>query len=116
MAHFSIGSAWIVVRSKAGSEPVAEAVRRTLQQVDPDVTITELATMTGVLGDSLWRQRFAAVPGFFAVLAALIASGGMYAVISYAVARQTREMGVRLALGATGLRIARAVFSRVDCA
>jgi hypothetical protein len=52
---------WIVVRSQAGSEAVTEAVLRTLQQVDPKVTFTELSTMTGVLGDSLWRQRFAAL-------------------------------------------------------
>jgi ABC-type antimicrobial peptide transport system permease subunit len=50
--------------------------------------------------------------GFFAILAALIASGGLYAVISYAVARQTRELGVRVALGATGLRIAMTVLGR----
>jgi hypothetical protein len=113
MAHQPSASAWIVVRSKARAEPVAEEIRRAVQSVDPEVTITEVATMTGVLGDSLWRERFAAfLVGFFAILAALIASGGLYAVISYAVARQTRELGVRMALGATGLRIATTVLGR----
>ncbi len=55
--------------------------------------------MTDILSDSLWRQRFAALlVGLFAVLAALIAAGGLYSVISYSVARQTRELGVRIAL------------------
>jgi putative ABC transport system permease protein len=113
MAYLPSANAWIVVRSRAGAGSVADALRSTLQKADPDVTITEVATMTGVLGDSLWRQRFAAfLVGFFAVLAALIASGGMYAVISYAVARQTRELGVRVALGATRLRIATTVLAR----
>jgi putative ABC transport system permease protein len=113
MAYLPSANAWIVVRSRAGAGSVADALRSTLQKADPDVTITEVATMTGVLGDSLWRQRFAAfLVGFFAVLAVLIASGGMYAVISYAVARQTRELGVRVALGATRLRIATTVLAR----
>src|SRR5581483_5788698 len=72
-----------------------------------DLAIVEFATMTNVLSDSLWRQRFAALlVGLFALLAALIASGGLYAVISYAVARQTRELGVRIALGASRAQIA----------
>ncbi|HYL78583.1 MAG TPA: ABC transporter permease [Bryobacteraceae bacterium] len=113
MAYIPSASGWIVVRSKDGAEPVLAAIRSAMQKVDPDVAITEMATMTGVLGDSLWRQRFAALlVGFFAILAALIASGGLYAVVSYAVARQTREIGVRMALGATGSRIAIGVLGR----
>lgn len=113
MAHEPSANGWIVVRSKNGAESVVEEIRSALQKVDPDVTTVEVATMTGVLGDSLWRQRFAALlVGFFAILAALIASGGLYAVISYAVAKQTRELGVRMALGATGSSIAMTVLGR----
>jgi putative ABC transport system permease protein len=116
MAYFASPTNWIVVRSKAGAEPVAEAVRSAVHRVAPDVAITEVASMTEILGDSLWRQRFAAIlVGFFAVLAGLIASAGLYAVISYAVARQTRELGVRMALGATGPRIAASVLGRGLC-
>ena len=110
MAYLPSSSAWLVVRARGSAESIAEAVRNAVHNVDPDVPIVELSTMTGVLADSLWRQRFAAtLVGLFAVLAALIASGGLYAVISYSVARRTRELGVRLALGAGGVRIARSV-------
>jgi hypothetical protein len=56
MTHYSSDNAWIVVRSKVGPEAVADALRHSLGQIDPDVKITELAPMTGVLSDSLWRQ------------------------------------------------------------
>ncbi len=66
--------------------------------------------MTDILSDSLWRQRFAALLlGLFAVLAAVIAAGGLCSVISYSVARQTRELGVRVALGAGRAKIAGSV-------
>jgi len=66
--------------------------------------------MSEVISDSLWRERFSAVLiGLFATFAVLIASAGVYAVISHAVERRRHELGVRLALGATGLDIARSV-------
>jgi putative ABC transport system permease protein len=112
MAYLPSSSAWLVVRAKGGAGSITDAVRRGVESVDPDVAIVELSTMTGVLSDSLWRQRFTAMlVGLFALLAVLIASGGLYAVISYSVARQTRELGVRMALGASGARIARSVLS-----
>jgi putative ABC transport system permease protein len=81
-----------------------------VQDVDPELAIVELDEMTGVLRESLWRQRLAAVlVGLLAALAALIAVGGLYAVISYAVARQTKELGMRVALGATERHIAAGV-------
>jgi predicted permease len=109
-SYLPSASAWLVVRAKGGADSISSAVRKAVQNVDPDVAIVELSTMTSVLSDSLWRQRFAAMlVGLLAALAALIAFGGLYAVISYAVARQTRELGVRLALGASGPRIAATV-------
>jgi putative ABC transport system permease protein len=110
MPHLPSNSAWVVVRTKAGTEAAAEAIRRAVRAVDPEIAIVEQATMTNILADSLWRQRFAALlVGLFAALAALITSGGLYAVISYAVARQTRELGVRIALGAGRTQIAATV-------
>jgi putative ABC transport system permease protein len=105
-------NAWIVVRTHVQPNSVAAGVSRAVQDVDADLAITEVATMSGILRDSLWRQRLAALlVGLFAILAALIAIGGLYAVISYAVARRTRELGVRIAIGATRRHIATNVIS-----
>ncbi len=113
MAHLPSASAWVVVRSRGPASSVVDEIRQAVGRVDSDVGIVELATMTDILSDSLWRQRFAALlVGLFAVLAAVIAAGGLYAVISYTVTRQTRELGVRIALGAGRAEIAGSVIGR----
>jgi len=107
MAQLPSSDVWLVARA-AGS--VADTLRRVVHDVDPEIAVVESSTMTSVLGDSLWRERFSALlVGLFAVLAVLIAAGGLYAVISHAVARRTQELGVRLALGASGAQIAQTV-------
>ena len=66
--------------------------------------------MSEVVSYSLWRERFSAVLiGLFAAFAVLIASAGVYAVISHSVERRKHELSVRVALGASGLDIARSV-------
>jgi ABC-type antimicrobial peptide transport system permease subunit len=91
-------------------ESTADAIRRALASVDPQVAIAETTTMGAVLADSLWQPRFAALlVGALAGLGVLIATFGLYAVISHSVVRQTRELGVRRALGASGHRIATGV-------
>jgi putative ABC transport system permease protein len=113
MAFLPGSNAWIVVRTHAEPNVVAASVRRAVQDIDPELAITEVATMNDILRDSLWRQRLAALlVGLFAILAALIAVGGLYAVISHAVARRTRELGVRIAIGATRRHIAASVISQ----
>ncbi|HEV3060827.1 MAG TPA: ABC transporter permease [Vicinamibacterales bacterium] len=110
MAYSPSASVWVVARTKRGAETATADIRRALGPAAPDVAVAEMTTMSGVLNDSLWQPRIAAVlVGVFAGLAVLIAMSGLYAVISYAVARQTREFGVRVALGASGGRITAAV-------
>ena len=63
--------------------------------------------------DSLWRERFSALLlGLFATLAVLIAGGGLYAVVTQAVERRMHELGVRVALGASGGQIAQTVLAQ----
>lgn len=82
VAHLPSPSVWIGVRSRGSPESVAEAIRKAVREADSDVAIVEVARMTDVLSDSLWRQRFAALLlGLFAALAALIASGGLYPIL-----------------------------------
>ena len=110
MAHQPSANAWVVAHARSNASSALESLRRAVQQVDPEIGIVEGTTMTGEVGDSLWRERFSALlVGLFAALAVLIASGGLYAVISHAVERRTQELGVRVALGATAVHIARTV-------
>jgi putative ABC transport system permease protein len=108
-----VPNVWLIVRTRDSTDSVAAALRQIIRDIDPEVGIVESSAMTKVVGDSLWRERFSALlVGLFAILAVLIAAGGLYAVISQAVQRRTHELGVRVALGASGAQIAKAVLAQ----
>ncbi|HEX2714269.1 MAG TPA: FtsX-like permease family protein, partial [Candidatus Acidoferrales bacterium] len=108
-----VPNVWLIVRARDNTDSLATALRQVIHDIDPEIGIVESSSMTTVVADSLWRERFSALlVGLFATLAVLIAGGGLYAVVSQSVERRTHELGVRVALGASGTQIAQTVLAQ----
>ncbi len=108
------GNATFYLRSAMPAAQMRETVVRTLAGIDPDLPVLELRTMREQLRDTIASERtIGALSTALALLATVLAAGGLYSVLSYAVAQRTRELGLRLALGAAPARLRRLVMGQV---
>jgi putative ABC transport system permease protein len=109
-AQQPMGGMTFVVHTAVEPTTLAEPVRREIRALDPTLPVTALEPLESVVARSISQPRFyMLVLGIFATVALVLASIGIFGVVSYAVAQQTREMGIRIALGATRERVMRMV-------
>jgi putative ABC transport system permease protein len=102
----------LVVRSSQSATALAGAVRAALREMDATVPLYQVRTLEQVLSRAVATPRLrATLIGLFALLAALVASLGVFGVISYLVTERTHEFGVRMSLGATAADVGRLVVS-----
>ena len=102
----------LVVRTAREPAALAPAVRAEIRNMDPNLPIPTIRTMREIVSASVAQRRFQmALTSLFALVALLLGAVGVYGVVSYSVACRTRDIGLRIALGAMRADVMRWVFS-----
>jgi len=97
---------YVTVRTNGDPEAIASAIRQQVRELDPNLPIYRMRSMGVLVNASISTQRFAMrILGVFALIALVLAAIGIHAVMAHVVAQGTREIGIRLALGATGREV-----------
>jgi len=98
----ALGAMHFEVRTAGDPLAIAPAVRRVAQSMDPNIALYDLRSQTEQIDQTLFQERlFARLTGFFGILAPLLGCIGVYGIMAFATTGRTREIGIRMALGAS---------------
>ncbi len=101
---------YVAARTDLPPLSIVDPIRERLLKLDPDATVANVRLMDSLVANSISPNRFAmTLVGAFAAVALIMSTAGLYAVVSHSVSRRTRELGIRIALGASAARMLRLV-------
>lgn len=106
-AQYPVDALYYVLRTSVRPQSLAEVVRKTIQEAEPSIAVAAIKPLDQWIAESLWLPRlWARLLAIFAAIALMLAAAGLYGVVSYLVLQRSKELVIRMSIGATGRQIA----------